>query len=583
MQMQNVPVSIYRMNEVEFDPALGEIRRGGEVISLRHKTSQVLAFLIEHRAAPVSKEDLIAHVWEGAAITDATIVGCVQELRKILGDSANEPVYIKTIAKRGYWFVAPVEEIAIDSRHPTKPKPRRPAAIWVQASLAAALALAIWAIAPSATRSPWEVAWWTLNEPGDSVVDRVSGSAARLPAGVSHVAGISGSALRFGGQDVVVEGASDALPKDGESRTMIAWVRVRETAGDVSFIFHSGNPEPGSKNEGFYLSLDASGRARFGGRGEAIGRTRLSDGLWHQIAGVFDSVSRTETLFVDAAEDGQTACGEGKLKSAGHPHWAIGRLPWGGTPFRGDIDDIRVYARPLRSAEIQSVYRCMSASPDLDVPKRGQFYFSAVHGADVRIDPAGDGESSARVRNSGASYAGIAFVKREPGCSVQQTWAADIGQDLEIEADLKVGSTDGMSGGPYFRSRRSAPGDGIVGGTSAGFWVQLGSTGQVRVKRLQPAATIAFSATPPVFDAGQFHRLSVQARGEALKVALDGKTLSFDQSGAITETIRMLPAWETARPKGIDEGSAGIAFSPHEARTVFGGQEARNIRVRVLD
>src|ERR1700741_892440 len=116
--MRNSPVSIYRIGDFEFDPALGEIRRGDEVVSLRHKTCQLLSFLIEHQTGPVSKEDLITHIWEGAAVTDATIVGCVQELRKVLGDNAKEPIFIKTIAKRGYWFVASVKEITVQSRHP---------------------------------------------------------------------------------------------------------------------------------------------------------------------------------------------------------------------------------------------------------------------------------------------------------------------------------------------------------------------------------------------------------------------------------------------------------------------------------
>ena len=581
--MKKFPANIYRMKGVEFDPGLGEVRRNGETVSLRHKTSQVLAFLIERRASPVSKEDLIEHVWEGAAVTDATIVGCVQELRKILGDNAKEPVFIKTFAKRGYWFVAPVEEVQIESRLAAKRDPRRPIAVWLLASAGAAVAVAIWAIAPSASPNRWESAWWTLDESGNSVADRVSGSSAQLPAGVSHIDGVSGSALRFSGRDVVVEGAANWLPKDGESRTIVAWVRAQEAEADSSVVFHYGNPAADTKNDGFYLMVDAYGRARFGGGGEAIGKTRVTDGRWHQIAGVFDSTSRTGTLFVDAAEDGHSIFADSNRKSAAHPHWVIGRMAWGGTAFRGDIDDVRVYARPLRLAEIQSVYRCMSAPADLEISKLGQFYFSPVHGADARVDPADAGESSSRVRNAGKDFAGVAFVKREHGCSLQQVWASDAGQNLEIEADLKVGTEPGMAAGPYFRSRKSAPGDGIVGGTSAGFWVQLAWNGQVRVKRLHPSATIAFSAPQADFDGSQFHRLAVQARGEALKVALDGRTLTFDQSGAATETMKIPPAWESAKPKGTNEGAAGIAFNPDDTRSIFGAQEVRNVRVHVLE
>jgi hypothetical protein len=45
-----------------------------------------------------------------------------------------------------------------------------------------------------------------------------------------------------------------------------------------------------------------------------------------------------------------------------------------------------------------------------------------------------------------------------------------------------------IQAGPYFRSRAAAPGDGIVGGASRGYWVQLHSNGMVRIKRLNPHA-----------------------------------------------------------------------------------------------
>jgi hypothetical protein len=84
-----------------------------------------------------------------------------------------------------------------------------------------------------------------------------------------------------------------------------------------------------------------------------------------------------------------------------------------------------------------------------------------------------------------------------------------MGQDLEIEMEIKVGGQANgpvASGGPYFRSRQSHPGDGIVGGTSAGYWVELLSTGQVRVKRLYPAATVAFQQPDRAIQSGSISR-----------------------------------------------------------------------------
>jgi hypothetical protein len=244
------------------------------------------------------------------------------------------------------------------------------------------------------------------------------------------------------------------------------------------------------------------------------------------------------------------------------------------------VDDARVFARVLHPAEIQSLFRCLSGAVDLDTPG-GPAYFSPAAGMNVAIERL-PGESSARVRNLGQDYAAAAFVLRRPGCALQSTRASDLGQDFRIEMDLRVGGTGAepiAEAGPYFRSRRSAPGDGIIGGASAGFWVQLTSRGQVRVRRLHPIATIAFTDIPGGFDPDAFHRLAVNVRGSSLEASLDGRPLEFDQAGARVFQVNLPPAWETASPRGVNRGSAGVAFGCDANRGKIGGQEARNIRL----
>ena len=102
--------SVYRAHGVEIDGNTGLIRRNGTETHLRHKSHQVLVHLIEHRSGPVHKDDLMRLVWAGAAVTDDTLVNCVQEIRKALGDDARDPKFIRTMPKTGYWFVAPLEE-----------------------------------------------------------------------------------------------------------------------------------------------------------------------------------------------------------------------------------------------------------------------------------------------------------------------------------------------------------------------------------------------------------------------------------------------------------------------------------------
>jgi DNA-binding winged helix-turn-helix (wHTH) protein len=56
----------------------------------------------------LAKDDLIAQVWPGVFVTDNSLTRAVSELRRSLGDVAEEPQYIQTVARRGYRFVAPV-------------------------------------------------------------------------------------------------------------------------------------------------------------------------------------------------------------------------------------------------------------------------------------------------------------------------------------------------------------------------------------------------------------------------------------------------------------------------------------------
>jgi DNA-binding winged helix-turn-helix (wHTH) protein len=106
---------IYRIGNVEVDPGLCCVRRNGEEQHLRPQTFQVLLFLLDQRQRLVTKEEILEHVWQGAAVTDDALVQCIVDLRKALGDDPRHPRFIKTIPKSGYCFIAEVEEASLIS------------------------------------------------------------------------------------------------------------------------------------------------------------------------------------------------------------------------------------------------------------------------------------------------------------------------------------------------------------------------------------------------------------------------------------------------------------------------------------
>ncbi|MEE4210343.1 MAG: winged helix-turn-helix domain-containing protein, partial [Parvularcula sp.] len=76
----------------------------GRELELRHKTREVLAVLVKTRGRTVSREALIASVWEGRDVAADSVAQCVSEIRQVLGDA--EKRVLETVPRQGYRLVA---------------------------------------------------------------------------------------------------------------------------------------------------------------------------------------------------------------------------------------------------------------------------------------------------------------------------------------------------------------------------------------------------------------------------------------------------------------------------------------------
>jgi len=103
----------FRFGLFRFDAATRELRREDTLVHLQAQPAQVLACLIELAGEVVSREDLRAAVWGGGTFVDFDrgLNFCMTQIRSALGDDSVEPTYIRTIPKRGYQFIAPIEQI----------------------------------------------------------------------------------------------------------------------------------------------------------------------------------------------------------------------------------------------------------------------------------------------------------------------------------------------------------------------------------------------------------------------------------------------------------------------------------------
>jgi DNA-binding winged helix-turn-helix (wHTH) protein/tetratricopeptide (TPR) repeat protein len=91
------------------------VERDGKPIELTPKLLDLLFFLLDRPATLVTKEELLEGVWPGANVTDNALAQAMSELREALGDRASSPVFIRTVARRGYRFIAPVETVQLGS------------------------------------------------------------------------------------------------------------------------------------------------------------------------------------------------------------------------------------------------------------------------------------------------------------------------------------------------------------------------------------------------------------------------------------------------------------------------------------
>ena len=111
----------YRFAEFTVDRAAYRLTRDGQAVDVTPKLLDLLLYLLDHAGTLVTKEELLDALWPDANVTDNALTQAVSELRQALGDEAGSPKFIKTVARRGYRFVAPVETIGIDASAPRPP------------------------------------------------------------------------------------------------------------------------------------------------------------------------------------------------------------------------------------------------------------------------------------------------------------------------------------------------------------------------------------------------------------------------------------------------------------------------------
>ena len=87
-----------------------ELIRGSERVVVGPQVFDLLMYLLRNRERVVTKDDLVVAVWRGRIVSDSTLTSHINAVRKAIGDTGEEQRLVRTIARKGYRFVAEVRE-----------------------------------------------------------------------------------------------------------------------------------------------------------------------------------------------------------------------------------------------------------------------------------------------------------------------------------------------------------------------------------------------------------------------------------------------------------------------------------------
>ena len=110
-----------RVGDLVVDLNRRTVRRGAELLDVTDRSFRLLEALIRHALEPVSKDTLIAEVWDDAVVSDETLAQRVRLLRQSLGDDSQNPRYVAAVRGRGYRLVADIGDAAVE-RSASRPR-----------------------------------------------------------------------------------------------------------------------------------------------------------------------------------------------------------------------------------------------------------------------------------------------------------------------------------------------------------------------------------------------------------------------------------------------------------------------------
>lgn len=393
-----VKETAYSFGAFEFDSATGELRKRGIPVRLPEQACRILRLLLERPGQIVGRETLRTALWPDGTFVEfeRSLNAAVAKLRQALGDSAENPRYIETVAGQGYTFIAPVvdqhpePDIAAISATPPANSPVRLILVCVLAG-AAALAILAWAALRFRPASP----------PGGSTLTRLTFDSglttdpAVSPDGklLAYASDRGGGPLHIWVQQMVPNGQAVQLTRGEWDDHQPAF------SSDGSTIAFRSERAGG----GIYLIPALGGEARLlakAGRDPRFSPDGRTVAYWESAVVGAPFFAGAHAVSLVDVESGATHPFKGGLVDAGMPEWSpdgnslivFGRSREG-PPWLGDWDwwIVGVNDRTREGTGLLPLLRTGGfetmglKAPRVSRWREGQLFFTALRGDSVNV------------------------------------------------------------------------------------------------------------------------------------------------------------------------------------------------------
>jgi DNA-binding winged helix-turn-helix (wHTH) protein len=110
--MPTTTPTLFQFGQFQLDVDAGELRRDGRPVKLQPQPFRLLSLVVRRAGSLVTRDEIRAELWpEGTYVDfDQAVNFAVKQIRDAVGDSAERPLYLQTVPRRGYRFIAPVEQ-----------------------------------------------------------------------------------------------------------------------------------------------------------------------------------------------------------------------------------------------------------------------------------------------------------------------------------------------------------------------------------------------------------------------------------------------------------------------------------------